>query len=291
MTRSVIFLILFAIILVVGFSGASSDKTSDTNAAEITYVGNEGFLISCGGAKVLVDALYRDGVQGYVAIPAERQKSLEQAKAPFDGVGILLATHHHADHFQPQAVIEHLIANPNALFISTAQSDAELRESGEYERVSDRIKVVVPDEGEAEVIEHSGIKVHVLNLHHGRERPIENLGFAIEIHGTKFLHIGDTEANADDFALNRVLVDNVDFAFVPYWYLAYADMMKAIRQGVTATTFIAMHLPPKALDPSYLDDLGGWDGAITQIRRDFPNAVIFENEMETKTFKIPQQAD
>jgi L-ascorbate metabolism protein UlaG (beta-lactamase superfamily) len=39
---------------------------------QATYVGNEGFLISGNGRKILIDSLYREGVPGYVVIPEDQ---------------------------------------------------------------------------------------------------------------------------------------------------------------------------------------------------------------------------
>ena len=47
-----------------------------------------------------------------------------------------------------------------------------------------------------------------------------------------------------------------------------------------------MHVPSKGLEESYLDDLGGFVSAMTLIRRMSPNAIVFEEEMESQSFAI-----
>ncbi len=78
---------------------------------EITYVANEGFLLAGGGKKVLIDALFDGGIAGYPTIPDELRPSLEQARPPFDGVDLVLATHFHGDHFGPPNGVE--LADPD----------------------------------------------------------------------------------------------------------------------------------------------------------------------------------
>ena len=59
----------------------------------ITYTGNEGFLIQVADRKVLVDSLYREGVEGYVAPSRDEVEKREGGAPPFDGVTLALATH------------------------------------------------------------------------------------------------------------------------------------------------------------------------------------------------------
>ena len=129
--------------------------------------------------------------------------------------------------------------------------------------------------------------MQVLNLHHGRSRPVENLGFLIEIDGVMLLHVGDTAADTDDFRRNKLDEAKIDVAFLPYWYLAYESSVETVREGIQAAHFVAMHMPPKELSPSYLDDLGGFESAVRIIQKNFPGAIVFANEMETHLLTLP----
>ena len=46
---------------------------------ELTYLGNEGFLIAAGETRVLVDALYGEGLRGYPVVPPAERRRLEEA--------------------------------------------------------------------------------------------------------------------------------------------------------------------------------------------------------------------
>jgi L-ascorbate metabolism protein UlaG (beta-lactamase superfamily) len=255
----------------------------------ITYIGNSGFLIESSGKKVLVDALYRWGATGYAVISYETRQLMEKAKPPFDGVNLVLATHYHPDHFDAVAAGTHLMSNPGALLVSTPQSQEKMRESFErYTDVQDRARFELPGEGERIRIEHDGITLEVINLHHGKTRPIENLGFLFEIGGNKILHVGDTEATAEDFQVNNLHIEDVDFAFIPYWKLAYDGEKDDIRSGVRTEYIVVMHMPPKEITPSYLDDLGGWPSTTRKIKRIFPNAIVFESENERQSFDLDE---
>ena len=254
-------------------------------AIDVTYIGNEGFLIEAAGKKILVDALSRWGATGDAVISYETRQLMEGAKPPFDDVDLVLATHSHPDHFDAGAVALHLKNNPRALFVSTPQSEELMKEDVKnYDVIKDRVRVEYPDIRDRIEIEHAGIKVELVRLHHGRGRPIQNLGFIIHIGGQRLFHIGDTEAVAIDFRLAGITEEAFDITFIPYWYLSLVRRRDAVRQGIKTSRIIAMHLPPKDMKNSYLDQFGGWPTATKEIVAQFPNAVIFTDELEKKTF-------
>ena len=52
---------------------------------ELTYIGNEGFMISDGQHKILIDALYGNGLKGYVVVPKATRDSLEAGLGKYGG--------------------------------------------------------------------------------------------------------------------------------------------------------------------------------------------------------------
>lgn len=269
-------------LIIACYPARSSAAEADT--VRVTYVGNEGFLIESGGKKVLVDALYRSGVSGYVVHSPEVRKLLEQGLPPFDNLDLVLATHYHADHFDPDAVGIHLLSDLDAAFVTTKQAADQMRSYKGFRNIQARVKGFLPNEGEEDVFEHNGIRLHILNLHHGRTRPVENLGFLIEIGNRRFLHIGDTEVTADELAAYGLDAREIDFFFVPYWLLLNDPADGDIVAAVQPDTVIPMHLPPTDDPRNYMDDTGGFDGTVERIRTRYPNAVAFEDPMTTMTF-------
>ncbi len=240
---------------------------------EITYIGNEGFLISDGRSKILIDALYGPGLQGYMVVPKARRDSLEKALPPFDDVDLVLATHYHGDHFNPRSVGRYLLHNTKAVFISTAQAGDRLANAfGRYEEIASRVKCGTPPEGK--IIKHafSDFELEVFFLHHGRGRTVQNLGFLLKIGGRKILHIGDTEANAEDFRLYDLLEQKIDIGLIPSWYLQYPKYKKALREAIQPAEILVMHLSPYGSDVSWVKRWGGWDKMLRDMKTAFPNA-------------------
>ena len=65
---------------------------------EITYIANEGVLISSAGKQVLIDGLHREYERAYAFLPPPHREKIETAKAPFDQIDLLLVSHRHLDH-------------------------------------------------------------------------------------------------------------------------------------------------------------------------------------------------
>jgi len=252
--------------------------------ATVTYIGNEGFLVECAGKKFLVDALYRGGVVGYAVVSFETRQKMEAATPPFD-VDIVLATHFHNDHFDADAVGTHLINNPKAVFVGTGECAEALEDFERYNEIKERLNTRVPTEGDIVIVDHDGIRVDVMNLHHGRTRNVQNLGYLLQVGGRKFLHMGDSQADASVLKLYSLDLLEVDIAFIPYWYLAYVKQRTTIRDGIRAANIIPMHIPPKDLRPSFMDDLGGWQFGTDQMKKDFKNVTIYADELESYTFE------
>ncbi len=256
-----------------------------TPPISVTYTGNEGFLISVEGRKILIDSLYREGVSGYVSPPQAQRDKMESGQAPFDGVNLALSTHYHSDHFHPEAVGTFLQNNSSAIFISTDQARKALRKAFPgFEGVKDRIRGLTPAEGGVAQEKVGDLDIQIFNLHHGRKLTVENIGFLIHAGGRTMLHMGDTEATATDLSPFGLANKKIDVAFVPFWYLLTDGWQRAIRKQVAPEHIVVMHLPAPDADDNYINSLGGWEKVAADIKADFPNATIFRQQMESARF-------
>lgn len=261
---------------------ATEQASLDTETLEVTYLANEGFMLAGGGRKVLIDALFGEGLKGYAAVSPARRALLEGARTPFNDVDVVCATHFHGDHFNAEPVLAHLTNNPQAFFFSTPQAADKLRATGKFDSIKTRVVAALPPEGERLRGGHRGVSVQLLNIHHGRTRPVENLGFIIEFAGKRILHIGDSEAEPAVFQKYEVVKDRIDVAFLPFWYFQSDDWKRAVREQIQPRHIVLMHVPPDTAFNRLRD--GDFQPKLARIKAEFPNAVYFARELEKRRF-------
>ena len=220
-------------------------------------------------------------------VPAKDRARLEAGQAPWHAIDLALATHDHRDHFNARSVAAFLKAHPKARLISTRQAISKLEKvlpPKDPRRA--RARGFWPEEGEIVPVEARGVRIRILNLHHGRTRRkvTENLGFLIELGGVTVLHIGDTEATVTDFAPYESVVSKVDVALLPSWFLVHEKWMKVVRK-LAPKTILVMHMATPDAPASYFDPIGSRSKLIETIQRTFPNARVMTRFEET--FRYP----
>lgn len=255
----------------------------------VTHVANAGFLIEGGGQKVLIDALFDEGVRGYTRIPKDMIKQLRAAEAPFDSVNLVLLTHTHMDHFGPRTMTRHMRANPHATLICTPEARQALeRHIKNHAGIAERIVALSPEEGETIQGTYGGINVQVLNLHHGRDvdPPITNLAFIIELGGMSVLHTGDTEALGPVFELYGFQDRSIDVALLPAWFVSYTHWGEVVNEYIRPTHIVAMHMPRPDAPGNYFGLHGSYEGRFDAIKSLFPDATVMDSPGATRTFEV-----
>ncbi len=252
--------------------GIAPVEESAKDGVQITYIANEGVLVRGGGKTILIDGLHRLGNPLYQRPPTELLQALESATSPYDGIDFLVASHVHADHFDPISTARHLDHNSKALFFGTPQTVAALKTvAGVRAPAPQRLLAVMPKKGEWTPLLISGIKAEALHLAHGgRFKDIENLGFILTIAGKRLLHIGDADTAVSNFSPYRERLRQVDLAFIPYWYLLYDEGRRVVDEIIQPRVILVVHLPPAEAET---------EGR--KILARYPNAVIFSEPLQT----------
>lgn len=247
---------------------------------EVVYLGNEGFLVQAGETKVLVDALQGPGLEGYVTLPNPTRASLEAAEPPFDGIDLVLITHHHPDHFDIESVSRFLRANPDAELVSTGQTARRLSHEPAF---GNRVKALEPRPGEPVAVRAGGVDVQVFALHHGTSSDVANLGFLVEQGGVRWLHVGDTAVSAEELTVESFPRREVDVWFVPYWHLL-DDELAAKRDAVGAKRIVAMHVPSADAPQRWFGDGGSLESLIDALEARGDDVVVFRKLLDRRRF-------
>ena len=243
---------------------------------EITYIANEGVLISAGDKQVLIDGLHREYERAYAFLPSPQREQIETAKAPYDAIDLILVSHQHLDHFHPESVGLHLQHNSKAMLVSSQQVVDEVEKNFKnYEAIKARMTGATPPAKERVAMKVAGIDFEILRLSHGtgRHASIQNLGHIVKLGGKKLLHVGDAETTVENFEKFNLDAEGIDVAFIPFWFLLGSDGQTIVREHIKPKHIIAVHISP--LDG---EQIAG------QIKGIFPNAIAFTKLLEKRSF-------
>jgi len=259
------------------FLSASLNCQSPTGPRlKLTYVGNEGVLISDGNKAVLIDGVHRRYGDSYLFPPPDVLTAMETGKAPFDQVRVVLVSHVHGDHFSAESVGSLLKNNPRATLVSDAQKMSEIaRLFPDHASIRDQTVELTPEWKKRIIYEKDGIKVTLLGMKHGSDRFwwIKNLGHIIEIGGIKLVHFGDADTSLENFASLGLPSEKIDIAFIPYWFLLNESGRKLVLENIAAAANIAVHIPP-----------GTADQDASNVKRLYPGVDAFTQMLEERNY-------
>ena len=256
---------------------------------KITYISNEGFLIETSGKKVLIDGLF-DTIDGnWCDSPSKEMVQLmKTGSSPFDQLDIIAVTHQHRDHFNEKLVVNCLLNNPDCKLICPDQVNVLLQKNPLYCRLYSQIIPVTPQKYCDTTLLVSDIPVRVLRLEHShylltdsisgekvnKHQQIENLGFVMDIKGTKIYHCGDTNPlNEKEYTSFRLNKEELDIAFIErLFYSKGPKGIEILNKYINPKHIILMHLNPanKEIFSTHL--------------KDQKNVKIFKDRMESYTY-------
>ena len=243
---------------------------------EITYIANEGVLISSGDKQVLIDGLHREYQRAYAFLPPPQRDKIENAQSPFDQIDLILVSHRHLDHFHPESVGLYLQHNPKAVLVSSQQVVDEVANNfKEFQTIKSRVTAATPAWKERRAMKVAEIDLEILGIRHGtgRHASIQNLGHLVKLGGKKLLHVGDADTAIENFQDLNLDEEGIDIAFIPYWFLVDEEGRKVVREHIKPKQIIAVHISPSEADQ-----------VSAQIKKDFPSAVAFTTLLQKVSF-------
>jgi L-ascorbate metabolism protein UlaG (beta-lactamase superfamily) len=261
---------------------------------QVTYVANTGFVVSAGGKKVLIDALFGHWEWDWCDVPPlDAVARMREGESPFDGVDVVLVTHAHADHFDPEIVAQYLAKNPSCILIAPRQAVGRLSVLENWNAIQGRVTAPSLEPGECIEIPANGVSVRVWRLAHGpymeedpatgkprnRHEAVEHFAFGVNLGEEAFFHSGDWawQDVREPNPLGRGAVP-VDVAF-----LGPAAYEALYRAGLQSAAWAPKHAVLMHLLPG-----GRVEEEDPAMEAAFSNVARFASPMEAR--EIPGQA-
>ncbi|WP_456457798.1 MBL fold metallo-hydrolase [Reichenbachiella sp.] len=245
------------------------------SAQKATYIANSGVLVQVGQNKVLIDAFFEDGRGKFLTPQSSQLDAMVAGRPPYNNLSLALATHAHPDHFSPTQIGKLLFANKKLNCLATPQVvDSIEAVMDNFESIHDRT-LTFPLSRSWKSYDQEGLTVKAAYAKHaGKSNArIQDLIFLVNFNGKKVLHLGDANMDPDRFEELKLEYEEIDVAFVPFWYMTSFYGAEVIRQHIGAKKVVAIHIPENYSQQS-----------LDKIKKFMPNAVIFDKAGQSVTF-------
>jgi polyhydroxybutyrate depolymerase len=208
----------------------------------VNYIANDGFLIEGQDKRILIDALFNEGMGSYTQPSAFTANRIIKNLEPFKNIDACLVTHSHGDHLSATMVNDFMKNSTKTRFCGPQDATTALAGQEGYESYKSRIFETTPDYYQSIDTTLNGIKFKILRLHHLGDNTV-NIGYLFELNGIKIFHSGDsgTEniADMDAFNLDK---ENIDIAFIHYGFYAFYETTRNTLKRIGAKHYILMHI-------------------------------------------------
>jgi L-ascorbate metabolism protein UlaG (beta-lactamase superfamily) len=268
---------IMAIVLSAGHGAVAAAAEGKPGSLEVTYLGNEGFLIESGGKKVLIDALFKDTGWGFAAPSPELTSRITAGAGPFENIDLLLVTHRDADHFDAELVLTYLRQHPQVRLIAPRQVADRMRGKPGFAEVEPRIEEIEDVPGVAKSLSVNKVALDVLCLLHAyspaHPPTSSNLGFIVKLGDARFAHLGDATIEQNAATLQSYFFEHKPVSAL---FLNRADLSSTsqsfIADRIKPARIVAMHIMPASFEAERK--------AFIAL---YPEAVIFAQAMDKAT--------
>jgi L-ascorbate metabolism protein UlaG (beta-lactamase superfamily) len=253
-------------------------KPVETPPLEVVYIANAGFFISGGNSKILIDALFRDGLGMYPVPGKDVLDRMLKGEPPYDNVDLLLFTFKQASHFDPYLTETFLANNPKTVLLAPRQVGLDLELFGsQFPKIEPQVLTITPAENSIAEVTIRGIKMKILRLNYGGD--LQDLGYIIKLAGKTLCFLGDAvlKNNKDTLEKLQSTPQGIDVLFITYWDFLNEEARALIQTHIQPKHIAVMHIPPA--------DADNITGEIQKLEKEYPNVTIFKTNMANQVYK------
>jgi len=237
-----------------------------------------GVLVSCGGTKVLIDALFDKPNPEYRAPAPETLDKIMNGETPFNGIDLVLVTHNHPDHFDAGLAVRFLEARPEPVLLAPADAVEAMRQAAaDWPSIGPRVVAIGLEVGEKQGLDVRGVPVTACRtLHSGNREDPMNLMYLFEIGGRRVWHEGDPNGRCDVFQAFGLEDPPFDLAVLHYWYPLEPNCARFLQEDLKVGHIALGHLPIRLE--------GDAPGKIDQVRQFYKDIFLLLPGMPAKAF-------
>jgi L-ascorbate metabolism protein UlaG (beta-lactamase superfamily) len=249
--------------------------SAPADSLRVTYIANEGFLLTSLTKRVLIDAVFSESFGVYAVPSAGILQKMREGQGPFGGLNALCATHQDGDHFSGPLVESFLRSQPDVGFLSSQQVTDQIPHRADF---GDRIVGLALAVGQTASVVLKGVPIEATRLLHGNDPAgtgSQNLVYLMDLDGIKVLHIGDTGFDISRSRLEAMdLAGKVDVLFISGYDLS-ATTQTFVQDVIRPRYVIGMHVAPS--------DVATASGQFLSL---YSNGLMFQRPMETQLLVI-----
>ena len=180
----------------------------------VTYILNEGFLISGRDKKVLIDGIFSRAVWDFYGLGGDVLNQQTNALPPFTNINVMLFSHTHTDHLDSRFAFQNMTNDPAPLVLGPLAVFNTMKSAlgSRFPIVSNRVVTASPPNGSSTNVEVAGIDFKVVGLTQSDD-PAFNTGFLFTLGGLRFLHVGDNYST-NMFDYTPLAGEQIDVAMI-----------------------------------------------------------------------------
>ena len=227
--------------------------------ADVTYLANEGVMVTHGETSIVFDPLFNNSYGQYELLPDDLRAALFSGKSPFDKIDAVFVSHFHGDHFAPEEMLQLLSKRQDLHLYAPEQAVAAMRKAADDASgsiVAEQVTGIgIPYGAEPVRYELGDIQIAASRIPHSgwpdSMQDVENLAFRITLEGSStVLHLGDADTkdyhyspHADFWAEKEI-----HMALPPYWYFSSKNGQAVLLNRLKPDQAVGIHVPTSMPD-------------------------------------------
>ncbi len=224
---------------------------------KINYTSCMGTLINYYDKNILIDCINSPNILPYQSVKKETLVNIIKKNQPFSKIDIMLVTHEHKEHFQPDLTCQILTACPESTLIAPKEVINQLRQS-KYFKKRFIMQIISVDLDLNKSIEFTlkGITIRAAHIMHDEPEKhpnIQNVAFLLNMGEHRILHVGDATPDFSHFEESGIAGAGVSCAIVPYKYLITEKGIDTLV-NLSPRYMVATHFPIKEYDNARIYD-------------------------------------